>query len=985
MLKFHHCCHEIYSFHQESALALDPSLSVTRLCVARDLTHLAHETETVHDLGDLNRPEKLDPDHFFETTFVTSGMASFISEVFGRFTKTGGSPVICLSQSMGGGKTHNLLAAGLLAKHPSFKHKIDAEAISSVEVPEGIRVLSFSGREHNDAFWESFAQQMGKKDHFRDREGRLIIPTPESWMQLFGYEKVLILLDEIPPYFHSIANRGSGVASICSVSDLTSALVSLFGAAGRSQSLVVVYTDLDGAVYKLDSKGATTGIMDLAGAALTELRTVEAEASRVVKNIQPIKLGSDEFFGVLRSRLFAKVPDSQTIEKIADLYLDEYKMLKKAGRFSDTSADADFKDEIVKAYPFHPKWKDMYARLSNNPNFQQTRGLLRLVGAQVREAFERGRNASLLGPQHLPVGADAVHRQLMQLNEPLAMAIATDVVSAGATKAHATQRDELDKLDGLATEVATLILVASLPNSGHIAPGIAENDLLRTFIGPDRDFNKVAQLIQADGLPSDFEYLHLVAATKRFVFKSIANPNAQLRKVASQFSESEVTARVKGYLEKLFEPKSKKAYQAVVAFPAVEDIKLNMDKTLLVIEGGQPSLDPEYRAFYEDADFKNRVLFLVNSRKFDKLLDDARYHFAAQDVSNDVLGGKDSDAFEVIMKTKEAAFHTTVQSTYNSLFYPSSGEPSQVAVATKLVGCEALIEDALVNEEKLWTDATDKRLSMKIERLMNPRRLKWSSIKQKMARDPDFPFVPEAVLEEVKAAHLASGAWRYHKETDEVEKGPFQDKASLRVELTGMDDQGNATIRLHMLGADKVHWSEHPTVTRADAIAPEQMTTSEPVLYFFPIHSKGTFIDGDVFKWVRPALPEKAVREENDTHTGRVKVAMRHTVADRQSATKLLESLSVAATAVAFTIEVLPAKGRTLSISGRNDHLGENPWSPSDLQSIFGKVSAEYATDNSENINLKVTEVEFHNKAMSKSFSIANDIEFSEDDYTYVR
>ncbi len=40
-----------------------------------------------------------------------------------RFKRQSSTGVIKLTQAMGGGKTHNMLALGLLAKHPEFREK----------------------------------------------------------------------------------------------------------------------------------------------------------------------------------------------------------------------------------------------------------------------------------------------------------------------------------------------------------------------------------------------------------------------------------------------------------------------------------------------------------------------------------------------------------------------------------------------------------------------------------------------------------------------------------------------------------------------------------------------------------------------------------------------------------------------------------------------------------------------------------------------
>ena len=61
-----------------------------------------------------------DPALFFENTHPTEGLIETVYEVFSRLTKKGvGTSVIKLETSLGGGKTHTLIALYHLAKHGS--------------------------------------------------------------------------------------------------------------------------------------------------------------------------------------------------------------------------------------------------------------------------------------------------------------------------------------------------------------------------------------------------------------------------------------------------------------------------------------------------------------------------------------------------------------------------------------------------------------------------------------------------------------------------------------------------------------------------------------------------------------------------------------------------------------------------------------------------------------------------------------------------
>src|SRR5277367_6799461 len=59
--------------------------------------------------------EYLNPELFFERTFITEGMRLLLDSVIRRLAGRGGDPVIQLQTAFGGGKTHTMLAVYHLA------------------------------------------------------------------------------------------------------------------------------------------------------------------------------------------------------------------------------------------------------------------------------------------------------------------------------------------------------------------------------------------------------------------------------------------------------------------------------------------------------------------------------------------------------------------------------------------------------------------------------------------------------------------------------------------------------------------------------------------------------------------------------------------------------------------------------------------------------------------------------------------------------
>ena len=81
---------------------------------------------------------------FFDENYFTNGMLTLVDRAFWHLGGSGaGSSVFLLSQAMGGGKTHSMIALGLLARDPEL---LEIPAIQS-------RAISFDGFTTNIKLW----------------------------------------------------------------------------------------------------------------------------------------------------------------------------------------------------------------------------------------------------------------------------------------------------------------------------------------------------------------------------------------------------------------------------------------------------------------------------------------------------------------------------------------------------------------------------------------------------------------------------------------------------------------------------------------------------------------------------------------------------------------------------------------------------------------------------------------------------------------
>ena len=285
--------------------------TLKQLCTPRQSVFDRSRRDVVLDLTDLiDREGHIDPHEFFEENYFTDGMKRLLREAFRRFERQSAQGVFVLSQAMGGGKTHNMIALGLLAKYPELRCSAMDDIYKVSEALEKVRVVAFTGRESDAPFgiWGAIAEQLGKKEAFKDYYSPLAAPGQTAWINLLKGEPLLILLDELPPYLENARSRPIGNSDLSRVT--TTALSNLLVAVGKDElaNVCVVISDL-----KATYEGGSAQI----NRALEDLRS---EVGRSALTLEPVGMNTDEIYHILRKRLFETLPDDEEILQVARTY-----------------------------------------------------------------------------------------------------------------------------------------------------------------------------------------------------------------------------------------------------------------------------------------------------------------------------------------------------------------------------------------------------------------------------------------------------------------------------------------------------------------------------------------------------------------------------------------------------------------------------------------------------------------------------------------
>src|SRR4051812_24310326 len=99
-------------------------MSLLTFCKPRKSVFVADRRATVLSLDTFLRGDVHD-EEFFEENYFTAGMLTLVDRAFRHLSGNGaGSSVFMLSQAMGGGKTHSMIALGLLARNPELRKTV---------------------------------------------------------------------------------------------------------------------------------------------------------------------------------------------------------------------------------------------------------------------------------------------------------------------------------------------------------------------------------------------------------------------------------------------------------------------------------------------------------------------------------------------------------------------------------------------------------------------------------------------------------------------------------------------------------------------------------------------------------------------------------------------------------------------------------------------------------------------------------------------
>ena len=830
------------------------------LCELRKSVFIKDRRDVVLDLSDLLNDKINPPEAFFDENYVTDGMKLLLENVFNKFSaKKDIASVYILNQSMGGGKTHNMIALGLLAKYPHLRKNIfDKLGLTLFDKP--IRVVGFNGRETDAPYgiWGSIAEQLKKLEQFNEYYQPLQAPGQTAWTNLLEGEPTIILLDELPPYLENAYSISIGKSTLAEVTE--TALSNLFVAANKMDNVCIVMSTLT-ANYERGND-----VIDRI------IRNLEAETNRSAQKIEPVSQQGNEVYEILKKRLFEKLPDEEEIKKIANLYREA---VKKAKDMNITNYNPDtYAAKLLESYPFHFSIRDLYGRFKENSGFQQTRGLIRLMRTIVADLYETDRANSiyLINPYDFNLNNSDIYQEIKNINPSLNEALVKDVSNKGNATAEEIDR-ELNIKD--AEDITKLIYLSSLSDIPNALQGLRIDEIIAFLCTPNRDISKSKDVLKR--LLERTWYLY-ETQDGRYLFKNVKNLMAQVHEIKGTYPKETAIKELRTYLSRVFEPKLKDCYQKLYILCSPDEIKLEADKLSLIIT--EPvsekyediNISKNYFDFYNDTQYKNRLMFLTGQKD---TMDNVYEWIKTLKAINSIIGTMETegvsekdpqmeDARNRCVRA-ELSLKSAIRETFTLLIYPSSRGLRQVDIRLEFTdnnfNAEDLIKKTLINEKKYIDENEEKNMEMLIEKAEkrlfgDVKKLNWSEIKRKAATNPEWNFHRPDFLELIKSYALNA-----HKWIDDggiIEKGPFPPpKTTLTLKVFDRDEStGEATLHIYPINGDTIFY-EYGDTTPTTASKKLQdwrndhyvLKTKELEVGFLCVDSTGKHNMGDTILW----------------------------------------------------------------------------------------------------------------------------------------
>jgi hypothetical protein len=649
-----------------------------------------------------------DPATFFANTYATGGLKSLLREGLGRLTGSNPSAaaVVRLETSFGGGKTHNQIALYHVCRG-GFDPRVVADFVSPDLFPKspiakiagvvGPDMDVAEGVDHGEVrtftLWGELAWQLGycaggpegARDAYevvRKSDEQRSAPGTQVWEKLIGDEPALLMIDEIAAHLRAASAINIGRTTLADVT--VAFLMSLLKFASESKRTVLVYTLADSS----DAFAAQTAMVLQS---LKEARSVSARQEHVLT-----PTAEDEISAIVTHRMFARVDRKIAQETAQNWSAYCSRMIEQGVDLPQRATRSEYRNEMVQDYPFHPELlTTLNRKTSTIPNFQKTRGVLRLLAQTIRELWRtKPKDCFLICPHHLNLGDEQLANDLTsRLDRPqFKQVIEADIASPKKGSLSHAQEIDLEWTESgrppYAGRIATAAFLHSLVQTGQ--SGVDPADLRLAVLQPDDDpamIEKAVQRLIDRCWFFDYDGLRYRFKTEPSLRKIVDDEMGLVGKIKAK---SELDERIqKVWKKSVFDPEYFPHEAANVDDDAQLPKLVVLHYDAASVKGADASTPPdlvlklfEHKGSMEEyRTYKNNLVFLVaDADQVDRMVDVAQGYLAVRRIITDPermqeFNKAQAEKLKQMGEAAELDLRVAITKCYRHLYYPSADAP----------------------------------------------------------------------------------------------------------------------------------------------------------------------------------------------------------------------------------------------------------------------------------------------------------------------
>ncbi|OWY19366.1 DUF499 domain-containing protein [Sphingobacteriales bacterium UPWRP_1] len=611
---------------------------------AADLWRVYQDGESAGEYGK--------PVDFFNRTYLTQGIRKLLTNTLKRLNGDGGDPVINLQTNFGGGKTHSLLAIYHLCSGANFSSVRDLESffseVGDLRPPAKVNKAILVGNRIAPGvthvkpdgtkiytLWGELAWQLGGKEGYymiQEADEKAANPGDQLVPLLKKFAPCVVLIDEWVAYTRQLKEDGNDSGGTYGT-QMSFAQALCEAAKAVNNALVVV--SLPASDIEM---GGEKG------------RQSAAELGNIIGRIESpwSAATTEESFEIVTRRLFTPITTKEQFaerDATARAFGEFYRNNKTD--FPNETQDSSYEKRIRDFYPIHPELFDALAeRWASIPQFQKTRGILRLMAKIIHFLWENNDQGPLILPASIPLDSSEIQSELMRyLAPPWSAVIGKDVDGVHSLpKQLDSELPNIGRYSG-SRRVARTLFFSTAPTFEAANKGIDEQRIKLGSILPGETISTFSDALRH--LVDKGTYVY--AANKTFWYSTQNNVNRTAEERAAHIKEDKVEEEIITLLTQQLQPSGNQIRRIHIMPQNSSDVPDDLEMKLVVLGIKHPHVprDESSPAFQKSKEilstkgtsqrlYRNTLIFLTPDKtRLEELKQAVKSYLAWKSIVDD--------------------------------------------------------------------------------------------------------------------------------------------------------------------------------------------------------------------------------------------------------------------------------------------------------------------------------------------------------------